>query len=200
MYVGIQGQANDNHLKSWPTLTFINLDGDSRLVIRGCREDLGFLCGHHGVPGDQLGHYSSNSLNTKGQGAHIQKNHITCKTGNRSVNRTKLESSFKWKRCDVQGRWLTSVLLSRKHSSLHSSSVCNSLIRVDAPGGLFAIEELLHQLLDFGDTGGASNQDNLINVGLLQVRVFQHLLHWLHGGTEQVLTKQKEKIKRLVKY
>ncbi|KAG7232401.1 hypothetical protein INR49_008890 [Caranx melampygus] len=51
-----------------------------------------------------------------------------------------------------------------KHSSLHSSSISHSLIRVDAPRGLFAIEELLHQLLDFGNTGGASDQDNLINL------------------------------------
>lgn len=80
------------------TLTFINLNGDSGLVIRGCREDLGFLCGHHCVPGDQLGHYSSNSLNTKGQGAHIQKNHITCERGKYLVNEIKFASSVKWSR------------------------------------------------------------------------------------------------------
>ena len=68
-------------------LTFIDLDGDCRLVIRGCRKDLGFLGGHHSVPGDQLGHYSSNSLNTKGQGAHIQENHITCNRGKTFSNR-----------------------------------------------------------------------------------------------------------------
>jgi len=73
-------------------LTFINFDGDSRLVIRGCREDLGFLCGHHRVPGDQLGHYSTNSLNTKSQGAHIEKNQITCKRGKCLVNKIKLAS------------------------------------------------------------------------------------------------------------
>lgn len=75
------------------TLTFINLNGDSRLVIRSCREDLGLLCGHHSVPGDQLGHYSSNGLNTKSQGAHIQKNHITCKRGKILVIKIKFASS-----------------------------------------------------------------------------------------------------------
>lgn len=58
-------------------LTFIDLNGDSWLVVRGCGEDLRFLGGHHSVSGDQLSHNSSNGLDTKSQGAHIQKNHIT---------------------------------------------------------------------------------------------------------------------------
>lgn len=58
-------------------LTFIDLDGDSWLVVRGGGEDLRLLGWYHGVPGDQLGHHSSNSLNTKSQGANIQKNQVT---------------------------------------------------------------------------------------------------------------------------
>lgn len=77
-----------------PILTFINLNGDSRLVIRSCRKDLGFLGGHHSVPGDQFSHYSSNSLNTKSQGAHIQKNHITCNKWKNISNRIKTKSSI----------------------------------------------------------------------------------------------------------
>lgn len=80
------------------TLTFINFNGDSRLVIRGCREDLGFLCGHHSVPGDQLGHHSSDSLDTKCQGAHVQKNQITCKRGKCLVYEIKFAGSVQWNR------------------------------------------------------------------------------------------------------
>lgn len=90
-------------MKQCAILTFINLNGDSGLVIRGCGEDLGFLCGHHSVPGDQLGHNSSDGLDTKSQGAHIQKNDITCKREKCLGNRTKFASSVKWNRyCSVQ--------------------------------------------------------------------------------------------------
>ena len=81
----------------------------------------------------------------------------------------------------------TGVLLSGQHSSLDGSSVGHGLIGVDAPGGLLAIEELLHQLLDLGNTGGASDQDDLIDIGFLQVGVVDDLLHGLHGGPEQIL-------------
>lgn len=77
-------------------LTFIDLNGDGRLVIRGCRKDLGFLGGHYSVPGDQLGHYSSNSLNAKGQGAHIQENHITYNRRETFSNWVKSASSVQW--------------------------------------------------------------------------------------------------------
>lgn len=66
--------------------TFIDLDGDSGLAIRGCGEDLGFFGGHNGVSGDQFGHHSSNGLNTKSQGAHIQKNNITWKSNTKIIN------------------------------------------------------------------------------------------------------------------
>lgn len=57
--------------------TLVNFDGDGGLVVRGSGEDLGLLGWYHSVSGDQLGHDSSHSLNTQGQGAHIQKNQVT---------------------------------------------------------------------------------------------------------------------------
>ncbi|KPP69342.1 hypothetical protein Z043_111912, partial [Scleropages formosus] len=48
---------------------------------------------------------------------------------------------------------LTYIFLSRENTSMHSCSVGHSFIWVDAPRGLLAIEKLLHQLLDLGDTG-----------------------------------------------
>lgn len=57
--------------------TFIDLNSDGWLIVRGGGKDLGFLGGDDRVPGDQLGHHASNSLNTKSQGAHIQENHVT---------------------------------------------------------------------------------------------------------------------------
>lgn len=87
----------------------------------------------------------------------------------------------------------TGVLLSRQHSGLDGGAVGHGLVGMDAPGGLLAVEELLHQLLDLGDAGGASDQDDFVDVGLLQVRVVDDLLHGLHGGTEQIL-EEKENV------
>ncbi len=61
-------------------LTFINFDGHGRLVVRSGGEDLGFLGGHNGVPGNEFGHHSSDRLNAQGQRANVQKHQVTCST------------------------------------------------------------------------------------------------------------------------
>jgi hypothetical protein len=55
------------------SLSFIDLDEYSWLVIGiGC-EYLGLLGGDGGVSGDEYGHNSSCSFNTEGEGSNIQK-------------------------------------------------------------------------------------------------------------------------------
>lgn len=56
---------------------------------------------------------------------------------------------------------------------LDCSTKGNSLIRVDALGKLAPIEEVRKQALHLGDTGGATNQHNVmhcafVNLGILQ--------------------------------
>ena len=51
----------------------IYLDGNGRLVVGGGGEDLALLGGDDGVPGDQLGHDSSDGLDSEGQWADIEK-------------------------------------------------------------------------------------------------------------------------------
>ena len=58
------------------------LDGDSCLLILVGREHLRLLGGDDSVPGDQLGHDSSNSLNTKGQGSNVKEKDICIKAKN----------------------------------------------------------------------------------------------------------------------
>merc|ERR1719259_582944 len=142
-------------LGHWP-LTLKHLNGDSVLVVLSSGESLGLLCGDDGVTGDQLGHHTSNSLNSKGEGVHIQKHEVT------------------------------GVFLSRQDTSLHSSSVCDSLIRVDASGWLLSIEEFLDKLLDLGNTSGSTNKHNLVDFIFLEISIFQNLLHRLHRGLEEV--------------
>merc|ERR1719259_206373 len=142
-------------LGHWP-LPLKHLNGDGVLVVLSSGESLGLLCGDDGVTGDQLGHHTSNSLNSKGEGVHIQKHEVT------------------------------GVFLSRQDTSLHSSSVCNSLIRIDASGWLLSIKEFLDKLLDLGNTGGSTNKHNLVDFILLEISIFQNLLHRLHRGLEEV--------------
>uniref|UniRef100_A0A2P2M7R0 Heat shock cognate 70 kDa-like protein n=1 Tax=Rhizophora mucronata TaxID=61149 RepID=A0A2P2M7R0_RHIMU len=52
------------------------LNGDSCLLILVSGENLGFLGWDNGVPGDQLGHYSTNGFNTQSKGSHIQEEDI----------------------------------------------------------------------------------------------------------------------------
>lgn len=59
------------------TPTFIDLDGHSWLVVRSCGEDLRLLGGNNGVSWDQLGHDTSNGLNAKSQGTHIEQHQVT---------------------------------------------------------------------------------------------------------------------------
>ena len=48
-------------------------------------------------------------------------------------------------------------------------------------------EKFLDQTLHLGDTCRTTDQDDLVNVSLLQLSVFQNLLYGFHGGAEQIL-------------
>ena len=91
---------------------------------------LALFCGDDSVACNQLGEDTTSRLNTLGKCSDINKNDSSC------------------------------PLIPREDTSLDSSTICNSLIRVDTLGRLFA-EKLLEELLDLWDTGGTSDQDNL---------------------------------------
>ena len=138
------------------SLSFVDLDGDCVLVVGSGREDLRLLGGNDCVTRDQLGHDTSDSLNTHGQ------------------------------RVDVQKNDLAGVLLSGQNSGLDCSAESDGLIGVDASGRFLSVEEFLDQLLNLGDTSGSSDEDDLVDVFLLHVCVFQDLLDGLHGGAEEI--------------
>ncbi len=81
------------------------------------------------------------------------------------------------------------VLICRAKSNkpyLYSGTVGDSLVGVDALVQLLAIEEILQQLLDLGDPGGATNQHNVVDGGFVQLSVPHGLLNGLQGALEQV--------------
>ena len=81
----------------------------------------------------------------------------------------------------------TCLVLSAKHTSLHGGTVGYGLIGVDSTWWLLALEEFLDQLLHLGDTCGATNQNDLVDLMSLKVGVLDDLLDGCHGGTEQIL-------------
>lgn len=139
--------------------TFEDLDGDCVLVISSSGENLGFLGGNNGVARNQFGHDSTDGFDTHGQWVDIQKND------------------------------LTSVFFAAQNSGLDSSTVSDSLIRIDTSARLLAVEVLLDQLLNFGNTSRSTNQDDFINIGFLHVGIFNNFLDWFHCGAEEIHVK-----------
>merc|ERR1719223_2556141 len=92
---------------------------------------------------DELGHNTSNGLNTLGKRSDIQKKEIRSSI-----------SAF-----------------SRKNSSLNGSPVGNSLIRVDSLGWFLTTKEFGNETLNLGDTGRSSNQNNFVNLRLLNISI-----------------------------
>ncbi|KAF5326355.1 hypothetical protein D9611_000923 [Ephemerocybe angulata] len=138
------------------TFTLEDLDKDGRLVVGGGGEDLALPGGDDGVTGDELGEDTTGGLDTEGEGADIDED-------------------------DISGS-----LSSREDTTLDGSTVGDGLIGVDSLGGLLAVEVLLEELLDLGDTGRTTDKNDLVDILLLDVGILQHLLDGLQGLAEEV--------------
>ena len=132
------------------------MDEDGGLVVSRGGEDLRLAGGDDGVTGDELGHHTTGGLDTESKGVDIHENDVT------------------------------GALLTGQNTTLNGGTESNSLVRVDTLAGLLAGEELLEEGLDLGDTGGTTNQNNVVNVGLLDLGVLEHLLNGLEGLLEQI--------------
>lgn len=113
------------------TFTLKDLDENGGLVVSSSGEDLTLLSRDNGVTGDELGENPTSGLNTKGEGVDINEN-------------------------DIGGAWDTG-----QNATLDSGTISNSLIRVDSLRGFLATEELLEKLLNFGNSSGTTDKNNL---------------------------------------
>jgi hypothetical protein len=147
------------------TLTLEDLDQDTRLVVGEGREGLGLLGGDGGVALDEGGHDTTSGLDTERQ------------------------------RCDVEKKDLVGGLgrsVTGKNGGLDGSTVGNSLIGVDGLVGLLTTEEVGDHLLDLGNTGRTTDEDDLVDGRLVDLGVTESALDGLHGATEQVLAELLE--------
>jgi len=122
-------------------LALENLDQHSVLIVLVGGEHLRLLGRDEGVTRDQRSHHSSDRLDTESQGGDVEQ--------------------------DNAG----GCLLSGQNTALDGSTVGHSLVGVDAAVGLLAVEKVFQQLLDLGDAGGTTDQDNLVQIVLLQLGV-----------------------------
>mmetsp|Transcript_29898 Transcript_29898/g.95790 ORF Transcript_29898/g.95790 Transcript_29898/m.95790 type:complete len:670 (+) Transcript_29898:1155-3164(+) len=140
------------------TLTLKHLDQHSGLVVLGSGEGLGLLGGDNSVAANQLGQDASDSLDTEGEGGNVQKEKV--------------------------GSLLAT--LAGEDTSLNGGTVSDSLIRVDSLVGLLAVEVVLEELLNLGDTGGSSDKNELVDLVLLQGSVIENLLDGSKGLLEEI--------------
>jgi hypothetical protein len=67
---------------------------------------------------------------------------------------------------------------------LDCGTIGYGFIWVDTSVWFFAVEEVLNELLDFGDSCGTTNQYYFINICFLHASVIKYLLYWLKSLLE----------------
>ena len=114
------------------TLTLVDLDQDTGLVVGVGREDLGLLRRDGGVTLDERRHDTTRRLDTERE------------------------------RCDIEEEEVLSLLRSvtGEDGGLHGGTVRDGLVGVDTLRGLL-VEVLLKELLGLGDTSGTTDKDDL---------------------------------------
>lgn len=55
-----------------------------------------------------------------------------------------------------------------------------------------ATEEFTNELLNFKNSRRSANEYDLVNIILLKISIFQNLLNWLNGRTEEILNMKME--------
>jgi len=138
------------------TLTLANLDVNGGLVVNLGGEGRGLLGGDASVPGDEHGHDTADGLNTLGKGCNIEEKEILDHI----------------------------ATLTHEDSSLDGSTEGNSLIGVDGAVEGLAVEEVAEHGLNLGDSGGATNKDDLVDLRLADVSVLEDLLYGGHALAE----------------
>jgi hypothetical protein len=141
------------------TLTLVNGELDGGLAISNGGEGLLLDGGNGGVAGDDDGHDSTLHLDSEAEGHNVEEE-------------------------EVLG---LGALLAGDDGGLNGGTVGDGLIRVDGPVELLALEEVLEEGLDLGNTGGAANEDDIVNLLLLALGVLEHLVDGVEAADEEVV-------------
>merc|ERR1719394_1026809 len=139
-------------------------DGDCGLVVLVGGEGLGLLRRDRRVPLDDVRLQPARGLDAKGEGSNVEEKEVVHHIG----------------------------LVPIEDRRLHSSPVGDCLVRVDRLVQLFSVKILLKQLLNLGNPGRPSHQNDLFDGHLFQLGVLQCLLHRNQGVLEKIRAKLLE--------
>jgi len=140
------------------SFTFEDLDEDTGLVVGVGGEGLGLLGGDGGVSLDQGGHDATSGLDTERERGDIEEKEIL----------------------DFLG------FVAAKDGGLDGGTVGNGLIGVDGLVEFLAVEVVLEELLDLGDSSGATNEDDIVDAVLVDSGVSERFLDGVEGSSEEV--------------
>mmetsp|Transcript_25172 Transcript_25172/g.38994 ORF Transcript_25172/g.38994 Transcript_25172/m.38994 type:complete len:456 (-) Transcript_25172:222-1589(-) len=140
------------------SLSLEHLDEHTRLVVLVGGESLGLLGGDGGVSLDNISHNTSGGLDTHGEGS------------------------------DIEEEELLSLLvtLAGEDGSLDGGTVGDGLIGVDGLVEDLSVEEVGEHRLDLGDSGGATDEDDLVDLTLAELGILEHVLDGRHALSEEV--------------
>ena len=79
-----------------------------------------------------------------------------------------------------------------ENSSLDGGTIGNGLIWVDRLVWLLSIEVVGDELLDAWNTGRTSDEDDLVDLGLVDLGIGQDTVNWGEGGAEKILAQLLE--------
>jgi hypothetical protein len=79
--------------------------------------------------------------------------------------------------------------LATEDTSLHSSTISNGFVWVNATIWFFAIEKVFNQRLDLWNTSGATNEHDFVDFTLLHACIIEHGLDWSNCLLEKVSAK-----------
>ena len=140
------------------SFSFEHLYRDRGLVVRVRGEYLGLLARNSAIPFDKLRHHTAGGFDTQRQRRYVDEQHVL----------------------DGGAR------IAAENSGLHGGTVRHRLIRVDGQVQLLTVEEVLQQMLDFGDSRRSAHQNHVVDVALAQLGILQRLLDGGQGRPEQI--------------
>lgn len=107
--------------------------------------------------------------------------------GNDDTENVALHGDTERQRSNIQQEQVSSLVrsLASEDSSLDGSTVGNCLIGVDRLVRLTATEILRHERLDLGDTGGSTDQDDLIDLLTGHLSILEYPLDGVESRLEQ---------------
>jgi len=143
------------------TLALEDLDGDGSLLVLVSSEGLGLLGRDNSTTRDDLCHHSAHGLDAQSKRGNVDQKDILCL---------------------LRG-------LTTKDATLNCSAIGDGLIWVNTTVRLLSIEEILNELLHLGNTSGATDENDLIDVCLLHTGVVENLLNGLQSLLEEVIAK-----------